>query len=182
MNLSINTRIKQLRKELGISQSEFGARIGLKGGAISKIERAGSAVTDQNIHLICDKFGVNEKWLRTGEGSMYEESSKQDELVRWARELSDASEDTFPRRFALALSRLGEKEWEVLEKFIDGITLPNQDTTSSAQPDAPPTDEQQEAARRAEAHRLLDLELDAEKKEPSASLDTACIEKNKKRA
>lgn len=174
MNLSINTRIKQLRKELGISQSEFGARIGLKGGAISKIERAGSAVTDQNIHLICDKFGVNEKWLRTGEGSMYEESSKQDELVRWARELSDASEDPFPCHFALALSRLGEREWAVLEKFIDEMIAIRQDALLTA--------DQQEAARRDEAHHLLDLELDAEKKEPSASLDTACIEKNKKRA
>lgn len=140
--MSINQRVKLLRKELSLNQTQFGTCIGLKNSAISKMEQEGSIIIDRNIHLICDKFGVNETWLRTGEGSMYEESSKQDELVRWARELSDASEDTFPRRFALALSRLGEKEWEVLEKFIDGMTLPNQDTASSAQPDAPPTAKQ----------------------------------------
>lgn len=171
---TINERIRYLRKDIGLNQRDFGAQIGLKNGAISWIEKPGNTVIDQNIHLICDKFGVNEKWLRSGEGPIYEKASKKNDLMRWAEQLTSTSEDPFPCHFALALSRLGEREWAVLEKFIDEMIAIRQDALLTA--------DQQEAARRAEAHRLLDLELDAEKKEPSASLDTACIEKNKKRA
>lgn len=74
MDSNINQRIRQLRKDLGLSQKELGDRISLKHGAISRIEQTGVAVTDQNIRLICDTFNVSEHWLRTGEGEMYEET------------------------------------------------------------------------------------------------------------
>ncbi len=80
MDSNINQRIRQLRKDLGFSQKELGDRISLKHGAISRIEQTGVTVTDQNIRLICDTFNVNEDWLRTGEGEMYE--SNDDTLLK----------------------------------------------------------------------------------------------------
>lgn len=59
ITLSINQRIKELRKSLGLNQRDFGARIGLKGGAISKIEQDGNTVVDQNKRIICDKFHIS---------------------------------------------------------------------------------------------------------------------------
>ena len=78
--MSINERLKQLRKDQRLNQGEFGERIGLKQGAISKMEQDGNAVIDQNIRLICNTFSVSEHWLRTGEGEMYEET--QDILLK----------------------------------------------------------------------------------------------------
>ena len=75
MNTGINGRIKCVRKDQSLNQQEFGDKIGLKQGAISKMEQDGNAVIDQNIRLICDTFNVSEKWLRTGEGEMYEETN-----------------------------------------------------------------------------------------------------------
>lgn len=66
--MTINQRIKELRKELKLSQEEFGTRIGLKKSAASWIEQEGHTITDQNISLISKTFGVNEEWLRTGKG------------------------------------------------------------------------------------------------------------------
>lgn len=68
--MNINERIKHVRKSLDLNQGEFGERIKLKQGAISKMEQDGSTVTDQNIRMICDTFGIAERWLRTGEGEM----------------------------------------------------------------------------------------------------------------
>lgn len=68
--MTINQRIKELRKELGYNQIDFGNKIGLKNSAVSKMEQDGSTVTDQNIRMICDTFGIAERWLRTGEGEM----------------------------------------------------------------------------------------------------------------
>lgn len=72
--MNINERIKHVRKNLGLNQAGFGERIGLKQGAISKLEQDGSTVTDQNVHMICDVFGISEQWLRTGEGEMRADS------------------------------------------------------------------------------------------------------------
>lgn len=66
--MSINERIRELRKQAHFTQTDLGNKIGLKKSAISWLENDGNTVTDQNIHLICDAFGVNEHWLRTGEG------------------------------------------------------------------------------------------------------------------
>lgn len=67
----MNERIKQIRKALGLSGEKFGERIGLKRSAISLIETGKTGITDQNILAICREYGVNENWLRTGEGEMF---------------------------------------------------------------------------------------------------------------
>lgn len=66
--MAINERIKALRKELGLTQKDFSERIGIKRNTLSYIESGNSTVTDSNIKLICEKFNINETWLRTGEG------------------------------------------------------------------------------------------------------------------
>ena len=68
----INRRIRLLRKDdLKLSQEEFANRINLSQRAVSTMETSGSRVTDRNLKTICEKFNVNEKWLRTGEGEMF---------------------------------------------------------------------------------------------------------------
>ena len=68
--MNINERILFLRKHLNLSQQEFGERIGLKYGAIGKMEREGGTVIDQNIKMICSAYHINEEWLRDGTGEM----------------------------------------------------------------------------------------------------------------
>lgn len=67
----MNTRIKELRKFLGLTQKEFGGRIGVKPNTIATYEIGRSTPIDAVISLICREFNVNEEWLRTGKGSMF---------------------------------------------------------------------------------------------------------------
>lgn len=70
--MSIHERIRYLRKDvLGMNQTEFAERLGLKQGSFSSIESGSSTVTDRTIKAICMIFNVREEWLRTGEGEMY---------------------------------------------------------------------------------------------------------------
>lgn len=70
--MSIHERIRYLRKDvLGMNQTEFAERLGLKQGSFSSIESGSSTVTDRTIKAICMVFNVREEWLRTGEGEMY---------------------------------------------------------------------------------------------------------------
>lgn len=65
-------RLKDIRLALGLSQSEFGVRIGLNSrGHVSALESGVRNITDRIINDICREYGVNEKWLRTGEGNMF---------------------------------------------------------------------------------------------------------------
>lgn len=70
----INAQIKELRKTLKLNQAEFGERIGLKAGAIGKMEKDGGTVIEQNIKLICEKFNVRREWLVNGTGEMLQET------------------------------------------------------------------------------------------------------------
>ena len=75
--MTINERIKELRKKLGLTQIEFAEKIGLKKSAASWIEKNGSNVTPSNIQLICSTFNVSEDWLIHGTGDMFTNSDEQ---------------------------------------------------------------------------------------------------------
>lgn len=64
-------RIRQIRKDLGLNQTEFGAKIGASRAMITSYE-LGKVIPDKPIvMLICEKFHVNQTWLETGEGEPY---------------------------------------------------------------------------------------------------------------
>ncbi|WP_083538304.1 helix-turn-helix domain-containing protein [Holdemania sp. Marseille-P2844] len=69
--MTINERVRALRKELGMNQTEFGERIALSQGHLTSVEQGKRAVTDRTIKLICTEFGVSEDWLRTGKEPKY---------------------------------------------------------------------------------------------------------------
>lgn len=66
-------RIRQIRKDINMNQTEFGAELGCTQAAITSYE-TGRVIPDKSIRLlICEKFNVNPVWLETGEGLPYKE-------------------------------------------------------------------------------------------------------------
>ncbi|MDR2795189.1 MAG: helix-turn-helix domain-containing protein, partial [Spirochaetaceae bacterium] len=77
-----------LRKTLGLNKSKFAEKLGLTHSAISLIESGKNTLTSQNINLICLTFQVNESWLRTGNGPIFnEEAPEERELLDIFRKL-----------------------------------------------------------------------------------------------
>lgn len=113
---ALNERIKKVRKALDLTQQEFGKKIGMKQNTIALIE-GGRNTSDQTIFAICREFNVNETWLRTGEGDMFVPISRDDQITDFVADVLKDEDDSFKRRFVAALSKLGESEWEVLEKI-----------------------------------------------------------------
>ena len=75
----MNERIKKARKALGLTQAEFASRIGSVQNTITGYETGRRVPSNQVLSLICREFNVNEDWLRTGEGEMFQPKPK-DEL------------------------------------------------------------------------------------------------------
>lgn len=67
----INENIRDLRKILNITQQEFADKIGSKRNTVAKYETAANTPSAAVVSLICRGFNVNEIWLRTGEGNIY---------------------------------------------------------------------------------------------------------------
>lgn len=79
----MNERIKALRKHLGYTQQEFADRIGLKRNTIAQYEIGRNEPIDAVILSICREFNVNENWLRTGEGEMFEQITEQQKILKY---------------------------------------------------------------------------------------------------
>lgn len=76
-------RIRTLRKELGLNQSDFGNKIGVKQGTVAGYESGARTPLDTVIASICREFNVNENWLRTGEGEMFEQMTEQQKILKY---------------------------------------------------------------------------------------------------
>ena len=114
-------RIKELRKYLDLTMEKFGERLGVGKTAISKLENNERNLTDQMAISICREFNVNETWLRTGEGDMFEPLSRSETIAQFAGELMKDEDDSFRRRLIEALAQLDEKEWETLEEIAKSL-------------------------------------------------------------
>lgn len=112
-----NSRVKELRKSLGLTMDDFGQRLGVTKSAISNIESGNRSVTDQMHKAICREFNVNEDWLRTGQGEMYVTQSRSEAIAEFAGNLMRDEEDSFRRRLIEALAQMNENEWEFLENI-----------------------------------------------------------------
>ena len=73
--MTAHERIKQVRSTLGLTQIKFSARIGIAPSYLAEMELGKKKLNDRTIRLINMEFNVNEHWLRTGEGTMYDEES-----------------------------------------------------------------------------------------------------------
>lgn len=64
-------RIRQIRKSLGLTQSEFGQKIGVAGNTVTGWENGIRIPKEQTLISISREFRVNINWLKTGQGEMF---------------------------------------------------------------------------------------------------------------
>ena len=120
-----NSRIKEVRKAKGLSQAAFGAPFGANRDMINNVENGRAAVSDIMVASICRTYDVNEHWLRTGEGDMFVQIARSDEVMDFVGRAMIGEESNFKQRFLFALSRLPEERWKDIEDFARQITAEN---------------------------------------------------------
>ncbi|MEC1178627.1 helix-turn-helix transcriptional regulator [Metasolibacillus meyeri] len=75
------SRIKEIRNALKMNQAEFARHLGLGQSTLAMIEVGKRTFSDKHIKVICATFNINEEWLRTGEGEMFNSSLYENELI-----------------------------------------------------------------------------------------------------
>ena len=110
----ISERFKQLRDELGKSQTEFGAGIGVSRSVINNIERGVTEPSDVFLNHLCDVYNVNREWMETGEGELFDKSEQLDETAKLIESISDSPA---MRSLLATWAQLSDENKAVFERF-----------------------------------------------------------------
>ena len=120
--MTIGERIKEVRKNEKLTQQEFADRLNLKRNTVGSYEVNVVEPSDRTIKDICDKFGVREGWLRTGEGEMTATDAQSDKIAAFLADLTRDDDNNFKKRFVEMLADLQPKDWELLERLAEKLT------------------------------------------------------------
>ncbi len=113
-------RVKKVRKVRHLTLESFGEKIGLKKNTMSAIETGRNSLTEANLISICREFGVNEVWLRTGEGgddNMFTKVSEDDRFSLNLGKLSE-SDNEFARNMLNAIAETDPEKLKIIEDFM----------------------------------------------------------------
>lgn len=117
----MNNRISAIIEAKGIKKTAFAERLNVSQAFVSQLCSGAKQPSDRTIADICREFNVNEIWLRTGKGEMFNPVSRSEVIAQFAGELMKDEDDSFRRRLIEALAVLDEKEWELLEEIANKL-------------------------------------------------------------
>lgn len=122
---TIGQRILLIIKEQNMNQSEFAKSLQITPASVSTMISGKTNPSAQTIQQICDKYGYNPEWLKTGEGVPKLMKTRQQQLAAaFARAMNRTSVSAnLIASVALALDRLDDDQAasvvELLTRIIE---------------------------------------------------------------
>ena len=117
----MNERIREIRKDAGLTLEKFGAKIGITAPSCSQLESGKTNPSQQTIMNICRAFHVNEEWLRNGTGEKYRKKARGEELAELFADLE--VDDTVKAKCIRTLADFPEEYFtqalEMAQKFLE---------------------------------------------------------------
>ena len=117
----MTSRIREFREAKGYTQVKMAEALHLNRNYIYQMEAGKLPISDRYIRELCDKFGANETWIRTGEGPMLTPMGDEEELLNWVSATMKSAPDSFKIRLVRALTNLRDEDWAMLERFVEGL-------------------------------------------------------------
>lgn len=116
--MGIGDRVRQIRDDQKMTQEEFANRIGIKRPSVASIETNVREPSNPVVTMICREFNVNETWLRTGEGEMYIQRSKKEQIAELFRQVSQDDDESVRKQIIATLADYTPEDWEILGKAL----------------------------------------------------------------
>lgn len=118
--MPINVQIDMLIKKLGIKKVEFAKRLKIDQSYVTRLIKGDNKPSERLIDDICREFGVNEVWLRTGEGGDENMFTKTDEDGRYSLNLGKLSvtENQIARNMLNAIAEASPEKLKHIEEFM----------------------------------------------------------------
>ena len=128
-------RIKEIRKALNLTMEKFGENIGVAKSTISNIENNNRNATDHMIKSICREYNVNNLYLQTGKGEMFNAlpESILDELCE------EYGMDDLDRSIVSSYLQLSDAERAAIKQYVQNLIDSNkkeaEKASSGSEPD-----------------------------------------------
>lgn len=130
----MHERIKELRKYLGLTQAEFGEKIAMRQTGVAWLESGDRKITDRVITTICAVFGVDEIWLRTGDGEMFQTPTRDEQITDFVgKTLFGDDDNDFAKQLLSILAALDDNGWKTLKAAAEVLKKAEDDAKN--QPD-----------------------------------------------
>ena len=133
MGDEIGLRVAAALKQSGCTQSEFARRINVSQSMVSLICKGRTGVSDRTISDICREFGIDEHWLRTGEGEMLRRVPEGEALAAQLGQLLRDVDADFKRRLISELLWLPPEAWAQIEAFARRVTAEDKEKEEAGQ-------------------------------------------------
>mgnify|MGYP002773051007 CR=1 FL=1 len=117
----VNTRIAAVIQASGLTKTAFSRKIGLSQPFVSQLANGDASPSDRTIADICREFNVSEHWLRTGEGEMFVQLSREEEITKFAMEIIRDPGSEFQRQLLTTMARLEPAQWKLMEQMLDQL-------------------------------------------------------------
>lgn len=121
----MKNRFVEIRKHFDLTQVEFGERLGVSRSVIANIEYGKVAPTALICKLVCREFDINQYWLETGQGEMFNEVDDVSKAVSFymsALKGGSSEDEAFKKVFvselAGVLDAIGPDGWQKLKQLI----------------------------------------------------------------
>lgn len=110
-------RIREIRNATGLSQTDFGKRLGVSRDVINNLELNRVELKEHMIKLICKEFKINYMWLKYGQGDPKTDTPEDIfEEIRAEYDLSDDDVDILKE-----YSEMNSDERAGLRRYIKSL-------------------------------------------------------------
>ena len=110
---TINERLGKVVSASGLSKTAFAKRINVTQQYVSKMVVEGMP-SDRTISDICREFGVDEVWLRHGEGEMFRPRSRKDAISAYMGQLLGNQRSEFEEDIIEFMANTRPEFWDIL--------------------------------------------------------------------
>ena len=120
-------RLKLIRTNLKMSQAKFAEDMHVTRDVIANYELGRVEPTDLFISTLCDKYLINETWLRTGIGEMHQARTRETEIAEMTAAMFKADESDKRYQLMRLLNSISDDELETFfaaaKRWVDSVEI-----------------------------------------------------------
>lgn len=131
MDKSVGNRISELIKLLNLKNVQFAQALNIDPSFVSQLISGKRNASDRTILDICRIYDVNEQWLRSGEGDIFIEKTREEEIGAFIGDVI-SGDDEFKKAFISTLAELNEDGWSILRDIAFKIVEKHQESIKGA--------------------------------------------------
>lgn len=120
--MTIAERILKIIENEKLTLTQFADALKVTPAYVSKMKKYPDTVpSDRIISDICRIYHVNELWLRTGEGSMFQERTREIEIAEMTAAMYKADENDFRYQLMKLIAQLTPDQVHTLREIVEQL-------------------------------------------------------------